>query len=284
MTPPAEFDFRKPPPGQIERNVSAWLASACRWATEAAAGALPYPVTFQFAGLDTPTATASILALPEGAVGIQLAAPDVIGTGAALLVFPNPLFLALLSGLVGEAPAELPVGREPTPLELSLVPHLVRELFISPLTKSWPTSAPPKFSVGAPSLPSAVWRAGNERVMVGTLTASAPFGDHPVYLFLARTGPWEELGAAPVEQVAPVPREVIESLVREMNVEMTVVLGKADLTMHDVTSLTPGDLVVFDQKVTQPLDGLVSGARKFRVWPGVVGDRTAVVVDTITGD
>ncbi|VTR96387.1 Flagellar motor switch protein FliM OS=Moorella thermoacetica (strain ATCC 39073) GN=Moth_0804 PE=4 SV=1: SpoA [Gemmata massiliana] len=281
---PAEFDFRKPPLGQIERNVSAWLTSACRWATEAASGTLPYPATFQFAGLETPTATASIHALPEGAVGIVLATPDIIGTGAALLAFPNPLFLALLSGLVGEAPAELPVGREATPLELSLVPHLVRELFINPLTKSWPARVPPALNVSAPSIPSAVWRAGNERVMVATVTITGPFGTHPVYLMLARTGPWEDLGAAPVEQVAPVPREVIETLVREMNVEMTVVLGKADLTMHDVTSLVPGDVVVFDQKVTQPLEGLVSGTRKFRVWPGVVGDRAAVVVDTITGD
>ncbi|QJW94389.1 hypothetical protein [Frigoriglobus tundricola] len=38
-------------------------------------------------------------------------------------------------------------------------------------------------------------------------------------------------------------------------------------------------MVVLRQKVDQPLDGLLSGARKFRVWPGTVGERAAVLID-----
>jgi flagellar motor switch protein FliM len=77
-------------------------------------------------------------------------------------------------------------------------------------------------------------------------------------------------------------REQIESLVREMEVEMTVVLGRVDLSMRDLTALATGDVLVFDQKVNEPLEGLVAGTPKFRVWPGVIGDRAAIVVDTIT--
>jgi flagellar motor switch protein FliM len=49
--------------------------------------------------------------------------------------------------------------------------------------------------------------------------------------------------------------------------------------MRDLTQLKAGDVLVLRQKVNQPLDGLVSGARKFRVWPGVIGSRAAVLID-----
>ncbi len=279
----AEFDFRRPPPGDIERNVTAWLTTACRRATEAASNILSFPLTVQLAGVETPSASACLALLPEGTVGVLLAEP-VAGVGGVLLALPNTLLLALVSGLVGESPAALPPQREATVMELSLVPHLVTELFANPLLKSWQGNEPPALAVGLPSVPGAVWRAGTERTLFATITLSAAFGDHQVHLLFNRTGRWEELAIAPPDLVTPVPREEIESLVRAMAVEMTVVLGKADLTMHDLAGLVAGDVVVFDQKVTQPLDGLVAGARKFRVWPGVVGDRAAVVVDAVAAD
>lgn len=281
---PDEYDFRKPPPGDIERNVTAWLTLACRRATEVAAAALRYPATLQLAAVETPTAGATLAALPEGAVGVPLAPPDA-PAGGALLVFPNPVLVALLSGLIGEAPADLPAPREPTALEASLLPHLVRELFVGPMLKSWPGAEPLAVDAGPPAPPAAVWTGGNERNVRATLTVSAPYGEHPIYLLLTRSGRWEQLAAIGLPPpVSPAPRAEIEAVVRAMNVELAVVLGRADLTMHDLSALTPGDVVVFDQKVTQPLDGLVSGARKFRVWPGAVGDRAAVVVDAVAGD
>lgn len=283
---PAEFDFRKPPPGDLERNVESWLTFACRRATEEASHALHYPAAFQLVGVQSPPAAASLALLPEGAIGVLLAPPDREGNGAALLAVPNPLLLALFAGLVSQTPAALPAEREPTPLELSLLPHLVNTLINAPLEKSWPGGDAPVLSVGPPVTPTAAWSSGAERVLLATLTVSAPFGDHPLYLLFTRSGRWEALataGARPAP-VVPVPREEIEAIVRAMGVEVTVVLGKADMTMHDLSGLAAGDVVVFDQKVTQPLDGLVAGARKFRAWPGAVGDRAAVVIDTITGD
>lgn len=280
----AEYDFRKPPPGNIERNVTAWLTLACRRSNEAAALTLKYPTTIQLAKVETPSAASCLAFFPEGSIAIPLAPPDAPG-GGALLVFPNPVLVALLSGLVGETPARLPAEREPTALEWSLVPHLVRELFVTPFLKSWPGAEPLEVTVGAPAAPAAVWTGGVEHNMLVTFTVTAPYGDHPIYLLLTRSGRWEQLADVGLPPpVSPAPRAEIESVVRAMKVEVAVVLGRADLTMQDLSSLTPGDVVVFDQKVNQPLDGLVSGARKFRVWPGAVGDRAAVVVDTITGD
>ncbi|AWM37381.1 flagellar motor switch protein FliM [Gemmata obscuriglobus] len=281
---PAEYDFRKPPPGDIERNVTAWLTLACRRTNEAAVQALRYPATLQIAKVETPSAAYCLAFFPEGAISVPLAPPDAPG-GGALLVFPNPVLIALLSGLIGEAPEALPADREPTPMESALIPHLVREFFVTPFLKSWPGVEPLVVDIGAPAAPAAVWTGGNEHNIFVTFTLSAPYGEHPIYLLLTRSGRWEQLAAIGLSPpVTPAPKSEIESVVRAMSVEMSVILGRADLTMRDVSDLTTGDVIVFDQKVTEPLDGLVSGARKFRVWPGVVGDRAAVVVDTITGD
>ena len=75
----------------------------------------------------------------------------------------------------------------------------------------------------------------------------------------------------------------MEALVREMAVELTVLLGSAELSMRELAALRAGDVVVLHQKVDQPLDGLLAGTRKFRVWPGVIGDRAAVVIDAPAG-
>ncbi|HEY1190119.1 MAG TPA: FliM/FliN family flagellar motor switch protein [Gemmata sp.] len=281
---PADYDFRRPPPGDIERNVTAWLTLACRRANEAAALTLKYPATIQLTRVETPSAASCLAAFPEGAISVLLA-PPVAASGGAMLVFPNAVLIALLSGLIGETPAALPADREPSALESSLIPHLVRELFVSPFLKSWPGVEPLVVDIAPPAPPAAVWTGGVEHNVFVTFTVSAPYGEHPVYLLLTRTGRWEQLAAIGLSPpVSPAPRSEIEAVVRAMNVEMAVVLGRADLTMQDLSSLTVGDVVVFDQKVNLPLDGLVSGARKFRVWPGVVGDRAAVVVDTVTDD
>ncbi len=187
---------------------------------------------------------------------------------------------------MGEVPTALPAERTPTELETSLVPHLIGTLFVGPLVRNWPGADAPTLAVGTLAEPAAVWPAGSERTLLASFTVSTPFGDQPAFLLLTRTGRWEQLAKsnAPLAVAPPAPREQIESLVRAMPVEVSVVLGTADLSMSDLAGLTAGDVVVFDQKVNQPLDGLVAGARKFRVWPGVVGDRAAVVVDAVTPD
>ena len=280
MTPVA-FDFRKPPPGELGRQAAAWLAATCRRVAGPWSRLLPYPAALAVGHVEVVGAAAGLSALPADATAIPLAAEDP-EDGTALLVFRRPLLLALLAGLVGETPAALPADREPSDVELSLVGYLARELFLDPLEKSWPAANPPRLAPGAPAAPRLAWAGGPaDLILFATLDANTPFGDHPIYLLLPRTGMGARLASADVRAAPapPPPAAHIEALVREMSVDLTVLLGTADLTMHEVSGLRAGDVVVLRQKVDQPLDGLLSGARKFRVWPGVVGARAAVVID-----
>lgn len=283
---PAAFDFRKPPPGVLERHVAGWLTLALRRASGTWTRLLPYATDLKVGAVDGVTASAGLAALAEEAIGFPITTSDAVD-GTSLLAINRPILLALLAGLLGETPKSLPDDREPTDLEASLLDYLTRELVLSHLEKGWPVANPPRLTRGEPGTPRAVWRMpGGDSILLATLVISTPFGEYPIHLLVPRVGRWEQLARVEVRlnPVVPGAKEQIEALVREMPVDLAVVLGTADLTMHDLASLKAGDVVVLRQKVHQPLDGFVAGARKFRVWPGEVGGRAAILIEAPAED
>jgi flagellar motor switch protein FliM len=275
------FDFRKPPPGELERQMGKWLTLTMRQAAGVWARLLPYPTDLKPGPVVGVSAGHGLSQLSDDTFGLPFTNKDA-ADGTLLLAIPRPILLGLLAGLIGESPTIPPADRDLTELESSLIDYLTRELFLNPLEKGWPGGDPPAFTAGNPGLPRAVWRVpSGDPVLLGTMLVSTPFGDHAIYLLIPRIGRWERMANIDprAKPVPPAPREQLEALVREMSVDLAVVLGTADLTMRDLTQLKAGDVLVLRQKVNQPLDGLVSGARKFRVWPGVIGSRAAVLID-----
>lgn len=274
---PNPFDFRAPPPGDLERQVAGWLAQFGRRAGAAWGRLLCYPAELKPGSVDTVPAAAALRALPGDAISVLVTVPH----ATFLLAIRRPLLLGLLAGLLGETPDALPADRDPTDLEAPLVGYLFRELFLDPLERGWPGAEPLRTTAADAGSPQAGWRGpGSDMVLLATLAAVTPFGEHPVHLILTRTGPWEGLANPPRPPAVgePSDRLRIEALVREMPVDLAVVLGTAELTMNDLARLQTGDVLVLRQKVSEPLDGLVSGERKFQVWPGAVGTRAAVQI------
>lgn len=280
------FDFRKPPPGELERQMGKWLALMARQSAAIWSRLIPYPSELKAGPVVSVTATQGLNALTDDTLGFPFTTADA-ADGSILLAMQRPLLLSILAGLLGETPSALPADRNLTDLESSLLGYLIRELFLTPLEKGWPGADAPVFAAGNPGTPRAVWRVpGGDTILLGTMVLSAPFGEHPFQLLAPRTGRWERMSAGDPrgKPVPPAPKEQIEAIVRDMRVDLAVVLGTAELTMHDLAQLKSGDLVLLRQKVTQPLDGFVSGTRKYRVWPGVVGTHAAVVIDSPAED
>jgi flagellar motor switch protein FliM len=61
-------------------------------------------------------------------------------------------------------------------------------------------------------------------------------------------------------------------------VDVSVELGKTVVSLRDLIALQPGDLVMFDKPVTEPLAVTVNEREKFKVFPGVNRDKLAVRV------
>jgi flagellar motor switch protein FliM len=64
-------------------------------------------------------------------------------------------------------------------------------------------------------------------------------------------------------------------------VDLKVQLGKTVVSLRDLIALQPGDLVMFDKPVNEPLAATVNDREKFKVFPGVNRDRLAVRVSQI---
>lgn len=279
---PTPFDFQNPPPGELERQVAEWLTATCRVASASWTDRLCYPVEVRPGAIVPGTAIATWRAIAEPSLGFSatLASPAV---GHVLFTLHRPLMLGLITGLLGETPTALPDDREPGDLESSLFDYIARDFFLDPLEKGWPLADPPRLTAGPTGAPRSVWRgATSDRVLSATLLVSTPFGEYPIALILSRSGPWTRLAEAPRrdELEAPFDRTSVETVVRAMQVDLSVVLGTADTTMSELAQLQAGDVIVLRQRVGEPLDGFVSGAHKFRVWPGAIGLRAAVQVQS----
>ncbi|MEA2689123.1 MAG: flagellar motor switch protein FliM [Candidatus Eremiobacteraeota bacterium] len=64
-------------------------------------------------------------------------------------------------------------------------------------------------------------------------------------------------------------------------VDVRVELGKTVVSLRDLIALQPGDLVMFDKPVNEPLAATVNDREKFKVFPGVNRDKLAVRVSSI---
>lgn len=281
-TAPPAFDFRKPPPGDTERQIAAWLGEACRRAGVAWSKALPYAAEPRMEKVEITTAGVGLRTLASDTIGFPIKMSEATDDGF-LFTLRRPVVLFLLAGLMGEKPARLPADRELGVVERSLCDYLMRELFLNFIETAWPLPGGLTLSVGASGSPETVWRQPfADAAYSAELIISTTVGDFSAHLLFTRSGRLEQLSTPKVRTVPTdtAVRSQIESLVKEMSVDVTVVLGTADLTMLDLARLTAGDVVLLRQRVSEPLDAQVAGTTKFRVWPGTVGGRCAVQVQS----
>ncbi len=277
------FDFRQPPPSSLEGKVGRWLAQACDMAPRVWGRLLPFTANLTVERVASMSAANALEGLPVGSVAFKLTV-DRAPNAAPLLAFSRPLLIALINGSLGVPPTELPADRELTTVERSVCDFLVTQLLLDLLGAGWPSSDGPTFRVATRGEPRGVnTLPANDLILSAELRLRGPFGEHPLFLLMPRTAPVSELVKPSVDPVVvqSAPRAEIESAVREMPVDFTVPLGSTDLTMLQLALLRVGDVVVLGQRVSEPLSARVAGKEKFSVWPGAVGRRQAVQIDTL---
>lgn len=278
----AAYDFRSPPPADLERQVSAWLAEVCRRVVKDWGGALPFPVTFepQPPALVTGSTVAAAIVPDDFCFQLVTPAPQ-----ATLWVgLAAPLGLGLVSGLLGESAPTPQTPRGLTPLEMPVFDFLAGDLFAPLLAAAWPRPGGPAFALGSRGTAREHWRPGDDMAVLARLDATAPFGTFQIHLVLPRADWADRLVVTPAPARPPVTvadRDNMERVVKEMAVDLTVELGTADVTLTELARLRSGDVVVLNRKVSDPLEASVAGMQKFRVWPGAVGSRYAVQVHTL---
>ena len=270
-------DFTRPPSlrPETKAKLAEWLTRSNALLTEAIAG---YGIKVEiqldecFSAWPAPT----LEQWSEKAVAFRVRLSDI--ETCSIFAFPNPLAQVLSGAMMGAPIEEWPAERDLTPAELSVGEVLVASITKS-LTESWTTETPPsiRFVDCEPNLRRTKNFKPREpfvvcRTTIGTAVGSAQWCWMMPHEFLSKLfgSPRSEDSTSGISS-----RQQLESLAREMNAQLAIRLGTVQLTAVQMSELQVGDVVVLNQKTTEPLRAMVSGKVRFLGWPGRVGTRQA---------
>ncbi len=76
-------------------------------------------------------------------------------------------------------------------------------------------------------------------------------------------------------------RAQLTRLAEQFPVRLSVRLGKAEVSLQQLSRLQTGDLILLDQRVSEPLPASLAGTVKYHVWPGAVGSRQAIEIHSL---
>ena len=278
-----KYDFRRAGdfPAEVEAYLSFWYRNLCDVMPDRWAEYLSYSVEWRVKSLELARPFEALSRLPEQSVGYRLIPK--LADAAMLVVAPRQFVLALVVGMLGDRGEALPDDRELTDLEHSLAETAIMT-FSEVLNDSQPTlgSINCRYD-GIEAYPHRTRLfAGDGNIAIVRLEIQAPFGPQEVLLLLS-----EKVLDAVDETVEANQgakqgaRAKLESLVREMPVELVVRLGSTSMRVSELTELRTGDVLVLDQRISEPLEAEVNGEARYFGWPGRSGSRQAFQIESV---
>ena len=280
------YNFRKPDrlAGTLEQRLTAWLRAAGQLAAVKSARLLPFRVEMMPRSLEIAPPAEALARLSDAAIAYRAAFAG--EPPHMLFVWPRPLALALVTGLLGETPAALPEDRELSAVELSLFEYLMQNLPAVVLQETWTGTTPLKLAVHERE-PSPRWTrlfVKAEQVLLCSFTMRGSFGEQDWYWLAPYQVLHELVNRAGADEPALIQQEAsrkLGTLVRELPVEVAVELGTVELSLAQLAGLAPGDLLILNQRVSEPLIARLDNRAKFRGWPGRVGSRQSLQIESV---
>ncbi len=280
------FNFRKPGRlgSDLEQRLGGWLRTGCVRTPDRLAKYMPYRPELEFRGLEIVRPGEGLARLPDSSIGYRIA----LGTEEMLtmLVFPRQLALALVAAMLGDPGSELPGDRELTLVEESLCEYVVQNLLLPVLQETWPGMDPLKIEVRQKE-PTPKWVRffpADQNIVVCSFEVKAPFGEQTWHWLMPQKGLLEQFAqpASPAERTTDAARPRLEAVVQQVPAEIRVTLGSVELPLSYLAGLRVGDLVILNQRVSEPLTASVAGQKKFHGWPGRIGSRQAFQIESVT--
>lgn len=281
------YNFARPSrlAGDLEQRLRSWFKAATTLAAKGWTKRLGFSVELDVQELAALSAADALEKVSDNAFGYRLAEQRL---DASLLALPRPLLLGLISGLLNDPVADLPVDRELTSVEESLGEYLLRAAWLRIVQQTWPGTTPLALTLQQrePQPRYARIFPPGETVIVCVFRLGAPFGEQEWCWLIPQRGLAAQLlpGGPPPEATAVTgrpARECLEASVRDLKLQFTVLLGSVQLPLRHVSQLRPGDVVILDQRFGELLTAAVDGKKKFQGWPGRVGNRQALLIHAL---
>jgi flagellar motor switch protein FliM len=281
------YNFAKPPSlvGDWNQRLTAWFQAALHLAAKAWPREMPFALDPRIAELDTFRCADALARLPDGQVGYRiLIAGNRLPT---LLVLPRRLLLALVGGLLGETGETLPDDRELTPVEQSLAEYFLQNLWVPFFREAWPGAVQViwEWPQPEPNPQCSRFVPADTSVVVFTCVLHGPFGEQSCVWLFPRKGLAELLGAAEPDTAPAESAAVrVEALVRNLPMDIVVILGRVEISLAQLAELQVGDVIVLQQRVGEPLTAQVGDETKFLGWAGRSGASTAFRIESVIGE
>lgn len=258
----------------VASSMAAILSGRLRLTVEARLGALERGIFEEYLGQVGLTSLLGTLELPPL-------------KGVALVAFGLDLAFALVDRLLGgpgRMPSRLP-DRELTDIELALLRHVVGDIARS-LVEPWSrlVAIEPKVAdlvfgpqVMHPVPPSefvlTAWYEVRFNEQTGGLSLCFPLTLLEDVLPKLTGQSLFEMGGA---RVTGEGLRVREEHLLPARVELRAILGRALVSADELADLAPGDVIVLDQEVGEPLRVLVGNVERLAGFPGTVGKRLGI--------
>lgn len=191
----------------------------------------------------------------------------------------RPLALSLVAAMLGESKEDVE-DRELTLVEQSVFDLIIRD-FVEMLDES-----------GQPLGIRAQWQGGERRTQLIRLFRPG----EPILLLNFRLSggfgagivcwiwPQAAIESLFATEEPPAPAPHLPQLAQRLPFDLSVRLGRASLSVQRLARLKPGDVIVLDQTVCDPLVAEIGGVEKLHVWPGRDGTRQAIRVEGLIED
>jgi len=271
---------------ELDRRLAGWLRAAAGMSARRWAPLLSFAAEMHVKDYQLVLPGPYLASWPEEAICLRVSwqwQPDV----TTLVLITRPLALALLAGLMGEQ-VEAPLEDRPlTTVEESLCSYLVETLLLGLLRAAWPDGEPAPLVVGAREAEFRSTRLfpPTEPILAFTFRVTGPFGEGDWCWLLPRSD-WVGRLLAPRQAVRSATgladcRAQLTRLAEQFPVRLSVRLGKAEVSLQQLSRLQTGDLILLDQRVSEPLPASLAGTVKYHVWPGAVGSRQAIEIHSL---
>ncbi|MEZ6095528.1 MAG: FliM/FliN family flagellar motor switch protein [Pirellulaceae bacterium] len=265
------FDFRKA--GYVDesllRQLRQWSAKTARIFSERWADLAPTDLDSRVPTTASQSFSTFLDSQSEFAIGWPLTIENFkLNT---LLLISNADLLTLVGQILCESREEKPEPRDLTSVELE-IGQLIIETFCASMSEAWPQKESLQYDLSPFEVQPQRSRMylGTEFMIVLNFPVQSPVGEIVLQWAFPRALTAKALEAF-VEvnpgTVSHNPREVVQNI----PVEMVVVLGSVKLSMQELTQLSEGDIVRLNQRIDEPILGLIDDEAIFKGWPGRLG-------------
>lgn len=273
-------DFTCPPrlPPEVKTRLANWMDRSHAIFVESIATLGP-SVSVKSLGIATEWPLPALELWTGKPVGFRL----ILAGHSTIFALPNQLAQSLAAGLLGDSlPSDLP-ERELSPIEITLCELAIKTLICS-LVEAWigESSLTVELRDREPNLRRSKTFRPSEALVVCRSSVSV-FGNEHAWAWMVPMETMLELfesePSGPVSTPNAPQRQQMESVVRGMKLPLTVKLGRAQLTTSQLAELQIGDVVLLNQRTTEPLKAFVSGRPAFLGWPGQLAGNQAFQIE-----